>query len=55
MFSGCSKEPEISKDEKRLPKKYVDFSDKLKVEKNNIIQYIDEISSEKYEGRKNRN
>jgi hypothetical protein len=52
MFSGCSKEPEISKDEKDYQKKYVDFSDKLKVEKNNIIQYIDEISSEKYEGRK---
>jgi len=52
LFSACSKEPEISKEEKAYQKKYVDFPEKLKVEKSNIIEYIDEISSEKYEGRK---
>lgn len=52
LFTACSKEPEISKEEKAYQKKYVDFPEKLKVEKNNLIEYIDEISSEKYEGRK---
>ena len=52
IFTGCSKTEEIPQADKYWQKKYVDYPTKLKVEKNNIIKYIDELSSEKYEGRK---
>ncbi len=52
LFTGCQESETIPPGEKEYQKKYVDFPSKLKVEKNNIANYIDELSSEKYKGRK---
>lgn len=51
LFTGCQEKESIPPGEKEYQKKYVNFSSKLKVEKNNIVEYIDELSSEKYKGR----
>ena len=53
IFPGCQKQTEkISKEDLKWQKQYVDFPSKIKVEKTNIKDYIDELTSDKYEGRK---
>lgn len=53
IFPACQKQnAKMSKEDLKWQKQYVDFSSKLKVDKTNIKDYIDELTSEKYEGRK---